>query len=172
MSSFVTSPSRSVPSYRITGLAAAPFRSLFALTDAELVAHGARRCTVDSKPGFPDRVALRDAEVGETVLLVNHTHLPDAGPYTASHAIYVAEGSTDRFDALDRVPDALRTRLLSVRAFDRDRMMIDAEVVDGRDVEPVIERFLAAPATDFLHLHFARRGCYAARVDRAGRDAH
>ena len=38
--------------------------------------------------------------------------------------------------------------------------------VEGRALEPVIERLLSSLATGYLHLHFARPGCYAARVDR------
>ena len=31
---------------------------------------------------------------------------------------------------------------------------------------PLIERYLARGDVSYLHLHFARRGCYACRVDR------
>jgi hypothetical protein len=45
-------------------------------------------------------------------------------------------------------------------------MMQDADVAEGQHVEPVIDRLLGAPGTAYLHLHFARHGCYIARVDR------
>jgi hypothetical protein len=61
----------------------------------------------------------------------------------------------------------LRSRLLSVRGFDEKGMMIDADVVDGRAIEPSIERLLANGTISYLHLHNAKPGCYAARVDRA-----
>ena len=53
-------------SFRVTGLDPAPFRHLFGLSHAALAAHGVKRYLVDSKPGFPDRVEVRDMEVGET----------------------------------------------------------------------------------------------------------
>src|SRR5262249_26987467 len=59
-------------SFRITGLSPDPFRPLFGLPDEELARHGARRYRADAKPGYPDRVELRDAEPGETLLLVNY----------------------------------------------------------------------------------------------------
>lgn len=46
-------------------------------------------------------------------------------------------------------------------------MMIDAEVIEGADAAPLIERFLANPKAAYLHAHNARRGCFAARIDRA-----
>jgi hypothetical protein len=45
-------------------------------------------------------------------------------------------------------------------------MMIDAEVVEGEQAETLIEKLLTNPRADYLHVHFARRGCYAARVER------
>jgi len=46
-------------------------------------------------------------------------------------------------------------------------MMLDAEVVLGHDLEPIIQRMLSVDAVDFLHIHNAKRGCFLARVDRA-----
>lgn len=152
--------------FRITGLPAAPFQPLFAMSDEELQAHHAKRYVVDHKPGYPDRIELRDAEVGERVILVNHEHLPDEGPYRSRHAIFVIEGATRSYDAVDRIPAVLRTRMLSLRAFDAAGMMVDAELVAGVDIESSIERFFADPAVQFLHGHYASRGCYACRIDR------
>ena len=79
--------------FRITGLSPESFRPLFGLADTELARHGAVRRLVDCKPGYPDRIELRDADIGESVLLVNFTHLPVATPYRSSYAIYVREGA-------------------------------------------------------------------------------
>jgi hypothetical protein len=64
------------------------------------------------------------------------------------------------------VPEVLRLRLLSVRAFDEMGMMLDADVVHGRDLEPVLVRMLGRSEVAYIHLHNAKPGCYAARVDR------
>src|ERR1700745_3699066 len=132
-------------SFRITGLSPEPFRPLFGLSDQALAAQGVRRYVADSKPGFPDRVEIRDAEPGETVLLLNYTHQPADTPYHASHAIFVREGAQARYDRTDEVPEALRLRTLSLRAFDTDGLIVDAELVDGRQIESAIERLFANP---------------------------
>src|SRR5512143_3699311 len=121
--------------FRITGLSPEPFRHLYGLSDAALAAVGARRCTVDAKPGFPDRVELRDGEPGETMLLLNFTHQPAASPYRASHAIFIREGAERAFDASNEIPEVLRIRTLSVRAFDRAGDMLDADLVEGPELE-------------------------------------
>lgn len=154
-------------SFRVAGLSAEPFRHLFGLPDDALARHGAQRCVADEKPGFPDRIELRDVEPGERVLLVNYTHLPSNGPYRASHAVYVREGADTAYSAVDQVPASLRSRLLSVRAFDANDMMVDADVTPGTEAEALIERLLALPQVTYLHVHYARRGCYACRVERA-----
>jgi hypothetical protein len=154
-------------SFRILGLDPAPFRHLFGLSDDQLAAQGARRYVVDRTPGFPDRVEVRDLAPGETAILLNYTHQPADTPYRASHAIFVGEGARTRFDAVDTIPEVLRLRPLSLRAFDADHMMVDAEVIDGSEAGDAIERFLADPAVAYIQAHYARPGCYAARIERA-----
>ena len=153
--------------FRIRGLSPEPFRHLFGQSDQALAAHGARRCVAEVSPGFPDRIELRDAQVGESVLLINYVHQPAATPYRASHAIFVLEGATAPFDAIGQEPRVLRTRPLSLRAFDADHMMVDADLLDGSELELGIERLLARPDTAYIHAHYAKRGCYAALIERA-----
>lgn len=154
-------------SYVIQGIDPAPFRHLYGLSDAALAAERVVRMTVTAKPDAPCRVELVDVDPGETVLLVNFEHLPVASPYRSAHAIFVREGAEVPARFVDAVPEPLAIRLLSVRAFDRDGMMTDAEVLEGRELEPLIARMFADPAVDYLHVHNAKRGCFAARVDRA-----
>ncbi|MGI8840099.1 MAG: DUF1203 domain-containing protein [Caulobacteraceae bacterium] len=154
-------------SFRITGLPAEPFQHLFGLSDADLTAHGAKRYVADAKPGFPDRIEVRDAEPGESVLLVGHVHQPANTPYHASHAVFVREGASRAYDRVDEIPDALRARVLSLRAFDMAHMMVDADLVDGDALEGGIKRLLANPEVAYVHAHYAKRGCYAARIERA-----
>lgn len=154
-------------SFVIAGLDPAPFRYLYGMDDAALAAEGVVRVVADGKPGYPCRVTLEDAEPGEALLLLNYEHLPARNPYRSRHAIFVREGAETPARHVDAVPEQLACRLLSVRAFDRHAMMTDADVIDGRELETLIERWFADPATAFLHVHNARRGCFAARVDRA-----
>jgi hypothetical protein len=151
-------------SFRITGLPAEPFAGLFALPDEQLRAHGAFRRIADG--GYPCRISLTDSEPGDELLLVNHEHHQVGSPYRMRFAIYVRQGE-ERFDAVDRVQEQLRRRMLAVRAFDTDAMMVGHELVDGLRIEQAIERLFANPAAGYLHVHFASPGCYAARVERA-----
>jgi hypothetical protein len=153
-------------SFRITGLDAKPFRHLYGLSDSELAAHGAIRYVAESKPGYPDRVELRDVEPGESVLLVNYEHQPTESPYRSSHAIYVREGAEEAYNRVGEVPQCMLIRPLSLRAFDDKGMMVDADLVEGSDVEAMIARMFENPNVAYIHAHNARRGCYAARIDR------
>ena len=63
-------------SFQITGLDAAPFRRFYGLSDEELQGVGVKRLIADTRPGFPDRVELRDVERGEALLLLNYLHQP------------------------------------------------------------------------------------------------
>jgi len=153
--------------YQITGLDPALFQKYFSLSPEALAPLGVSFVTADdSVPGFPCRVSLADAAPGERLLLINHEHLSTASPYRSAHAIYVAENSTTLTSLTDQIPAYISDRIISVRAFDRSDMMVEGDVVEGAQVEDVIIRYLDIPGVTYLHLHFARRGCYAARVDR------
>ncbi|KIT14478.1 DUF1203 domain-containing protein [Jannaschia aquimarina] len=153
--------------FQIHALSPAPFADLFGLSDAELAARNARRVVVDAKPGAPCRVSLRDAELGETVLLANHVHLDAASPYRASHAVYVRAGVEQADPAPGEVPAMIARRDLSLRALDGDGMIVDAALMPGSKTAETLGRMLAAPHVVEVHLHFAARGCYAARATRA-----
>ena len=152
--------------FQVIGLAAEPFRPLFGMSDAELGQRGVQRVQVEAKPGAPCRITLDDAEIGESVLLLNYEHQPAETPYRSRHAIFVRERVEAARPAAGEVPPALARRLLSVRAFDGDHLMTDADVVDGSEAGALFERLLADPAVAYLHAHYARRGCFAARVER------
>jgi hypothetical protein len=153
--------------FRITGLPPELFQPLFGLPDAQLARHGAVRCIVDRMPGYPDRIELRDPDPGESVLLVNYVHLPVQTPFRSSYAIYVREGARARYDRINEVPEQLRSRVLSLRAFDQNDMLCDADIVEGGAVEALIERLLSGTGTAYVHAHYAKPGCFAARIDRA-----
>jgi hypothetical protein len=153
-------------SFRVRGLSPEPFRKYFEMNDTELRALGARRVVADGD-GYPCRVSLGHAKAGEELILLNYEHLPVESPYRSRHAIYVARESGAAFDQVDTVPEVMLTRLLSVRAFDREHMIVDADVVEGKDAAAVFARLFANPEAEYLHVHNAKRGCYSARVERA-----
>ena len=153
-------------SFRILGLTPEQFEPYFAMSDDELRAIGAVRHTVE-QDGLPCRVSLEHARLGDEIVLVNFEHQPGHTPYRSRHAIYVSRRATRAYDEIDQVPETILTRLVAVRAFDANDMMIDADVVEGVNAAALFEKMLADPAAKYLHVHNARRGCYAARVERA-----
>jgi hypothetical protein len=153
--------------FRIVALPAEAFEPFFRMGDAELQAAGGRRVVADEKPGFPCRVSLADAEVGETVLLLPFTHHDVATPYRASGPVYVRSGAAPARPEVGEIPQMLQHRLLSIRAYDEAAMLVGADVAEGRDLEATIRRLFADPSARYLHVHNARPGCYNCRVVRA-----
>ena len=152
--------------YAISGLDPAPFVHLIGLGDEELSVHGAVRMTADRRPAFPCRVQLDDAQVGETLLLVNHVSHGGKNPYRASHAIFVSESATQPAAYRDEIPPALERRILSLRAFDSQGMMADAALAQPGEADAVIRRMLEDDNVDHIDAHTAIRGCFMARVER------
>ena len=153
-------------SFRLVGLAAENFEPLFAMSDAELAALGARRTTADAAVGFPCRVSLADADVGDELLLLPFEHLGTGSPYRASGPVFVRRGARRAVLPAGEIPPYVTRRLMSVRAYDADDMMVQADVCEGADVRAAIERLLADDGVAFIHLHNARRGCFSCRVER------
>lgn len=153
-------------SFRIRGLSSTPFVELYGLDENALAARGVRRYVVDASPGFPDRIELRDADPGETVLLLNYEHQPADTPYRASHAIFVREGALQPAEFVDTVPEVMLRRTLSLRAFDADHAMVDADLAEGEGIAALIRKFLSDEQVSYIQAHYARRGCYAARIER------
>jgi len=151
--------------YRITGLEPAPFAPLFKLDDAELEAKGMTRMTVDN-PNFPCRVSLRDCELGDEVILLNHVSHDGNNPYRASHAIFVSKSATAAAVYTDEIAPALDRRILSLRAFDADGMMVEAALAQPGEADGVVRNLLANPAATHIDAHNAIRGCFAARIER------
>ena len=152
--------------YRIQGLDPAPYRPLFGLSDGELTKRGIVRMTVDS-PTFPCRVSLTDRDLGEKVLLLNHVSHDVAGPYRASHAIFVTEGADEPAEYVDEVPPVFATRVLSLRGFDRQGMMAEAILAQLGEADAGIRKLFANPEIVSIHAHNATRGCFSAKIERA-----
>ncbi len=151
--------------YVVRGISPVPFRALFALSDAELAAQGIQRCFADDD-GYPCRVSLAHANIGEEVLLLSYEHQSASSPYRAIGPIFVRKVAATQAMLTGAIPEPFRTRLLSVRAYNRQDCIVDAEVEEGVRVEPLIARMFGNPDAAYLHVRYARRGCYAGRIDR------
>jgi hypothetical protein len=153
--------------FKAIGLDPEPFLAWHGLNDDELVHARARRRVADETPGFPCRISLEDAPRGERVILLPYEHHAVNSPYRAAGPIFVREHARRWDQAIGVVPPVLRTRLLSVRGYDAAGLMEDADVIPGEALQERIETLFANDRIDYLHVHFARRGCYACRIERA-----
>jgi hypothetical protein len=142
------------------------FSHMYGLSDESLKEKGVLTYIAQSKPGYPCRVTLEDAEPGERLLLLNHEHLAVDNPYRSSHAIFIRDGAVANKMAPNQVPETVSGRLVSIRAFDSLDMMIDARVVEGENSVKEINKLFATPEIEYLHVHTAKQGCFLASVDR------
>ena len=154
--------------YLIRPLPLAAFKPLFQMSDDALIALGARRMTAQTTHSCPCRVSLMDADPGDLLLLANVRHLDaPSSPYRAEGPVLVRETAVQASPTPGELPDQLTRRLLSVRNYDANWMMTDADVVAGVDLAAWLRAGFARPQTSVIHIHTARRGCYLAAAVRA-----
>ena len=156
-----------MPNFRVTGLDPAPFVPLFHRSDAELASCGVARCIAPPNATWPCRVSLAQAEPGEELLLLPFVHQPGLSPYHASGPIYVRRGVTRAVLAPGELPQIVRTRLMSIRAYDVRDWIVEGMVRDGALVAGELERLMQRSDVAYIHLHNAGRGCFACHVERA-----
>lgn len=152
--------------FQLSGLHHDAFEPLFALPDAQLLSLGAVRRFATEASGFPCRVSLQDAEVGDEVLLLPYQHQPAASPYRASGPIFVRRGVRQLTLPPGVVPPYVSKRLISLRAYDIDDMMIDASVCEGAHVAEQLDQLFYKCAVAYVHLHNAKRRCFSCLASR------
>jgi hypothetical protein len=143
------------------------FTHLFSMNDADLESQGARRMSVDAHPGYPCRVSLIDAPVGERVILTHFQHHNANSPYQSAGPIFVRQVAQTAKPQVNEIPIMFQHRLLSVRAYDKAAMMKGARVVAGQVLEETIRDFFTNEAISYLHIHNAAPGCFNCMVQRA-----
>ena len=153
--------------FQFVALPSENFTHFFSMTDEELGSRGARRMQVDEHPGFPCRVSLMDAPVGESVILTHFQHHQANSPYQSAGPIFVREVAETATPPVNEIPVMFHHRLLSVRAYDETAMMKAAKVVEGKALEETIRNFFANEAVSYLHIHNAAPGCFNCLVQRA-----
>jgi len=117
---------------------------------------------------YPVRCCLSDAHDDAEVVLTSVMPFRGESPYAARSPVYLhAERCAGHAGQAGVVPEMLRSRLLSVRAYDDAHMLTGTEVLPGTELEGAIERLLGDAPGAYLHVHFAGPGCYACRIDRA-----
>jgi Protein of unknown function (DUF1203) len=155
-------------SFRVSGISPEVLNEFRQLSDDELRERNVFRYIADHKPGYPCRVSLVDAEVGESLLLLNYGHLLSSSPYRSVGPIFVRESALETYVRVDEIPEVLRApgRLLSVRAYDRNDMLAGAVVIETAEIDQSIQKLFANRQVAYLHVHYAGPGCFACRIDR------
>jgi hypothetical protein len=156
-------------SFRVSGISPEVLNEFRQLSVDELQQRNVFRYLADRKPGYPCRVSLVDAEIGESLLLLNFGHLMSSSPYRSVGPIFVRESARETYVRVDEIPEVLRApgRMLSMRAYDSNDMLAGAVVVGTAEIEQSIQEFFADCQAVYLHVHYAGPGCFACRVDRA-----
>ena len=163
-----TQPELEIPmTYAINGLSPHAFDLYRGLDDDQLAGLSARRITVTSKPGFPCRITLEDADVGESVILLHHVSHDVATPYRSAYAIYVRENALAAATYRDSIPPVFLGRPLAMRAFSPDAMLLTARLALPGEAEAAIVELMADAAIEYVDVHNAAHGCFAARVERS-----
>jgi hypothetical protein len=150
--------------YRIEGLAPAQFAGLFAMSDEELAERNARRAVADG-PGFPCRITLEEAAVGEELVLVNYVSHDAPTPFRASHAIFVRKDAKPA-SYTDAVPEMFATRTLGLRGFDAQGMLRGALLARPGEADGRIRELFEQAEVAEIHAHNAALGCFLARIER------
>jgi hypothetical protein len=151
--------------YRIIGLSPEAFAPLFALDDAALAAQRAERVIAATQPGYPCRISLEDARVGEELILLHHVSHDVFTPYRSAFAIYVRAG-VETATYVDTLPPVLKGRPIALRGFDETGRMRTANLAAPGQVDAGIHALFANDEIAYIHAHNAAHGCFVARVDR------
>lgn len=152
--------------YRIEGLKRETYAELLGLGDDDLAARQARRVKADSKPGFPCRVTLEDAEPGESLILFNHVSHDVPTPFRSAYAVYVRETAAEPACYVDAPPPVFAGRALGLRGFDREGMLRGALLALPGEADSKIRALFDRPEIETIHAHNAAAGCFAAKIVR------
>jgi len=154
------------PHFKIKSLEAEEFSNLFTLDNSELEKIGATRITVDSCPGYPCRVSLEDAEIGEEVILVSYLHHKTNSPYRGNGPVFVRKKGKTTVLEMDEIPTMLSHRLLSLRGYNRNGIMKKALVVEGENLREQLIKIFENEEISYIHIHNAKPGCFNCSVER------
>ena len=111
---------------------------------------------------------LIHAEGGDALVLASYDPFTVRSPYAGDGPVFVhADGCEPFAPAPGKLSEQLAGRVLSVRAYDEDAMMVEARVLRGEGFAEHAAERLDDERVAFPHAHFAGPGCVAVRVDRA-----
>jgi hypothetical protein len=156
-----------VNDFKFVPLEREEFDSFMDLNDTELESHQAKWMIVDEEPGYPCRVSLEDAKIGEKVLFMPYWHHDVKSAYRAMGTVLVREKAQTTECKVNQVPKMLLHRLLSVKAYDSSNMMVDHDIANGSELESKLKEHFQNSIVEYIHLHYASPGCFCSAVYRA-----
>ena len=121
----------------------------------------------DSPRGYPCRVCLEDAQMGEELLLFSYSPFEHPAPYRNVGPIFVHAHSCTPYRREGVVPELMRGRLLALRSYDASDHMVECDLVEGAALESMVSRFFTNADAAYIHAHNARAGCFMCRIERA-----
>jgi hypothetical protein len=152
--------------FKIMALSYNQFADLFLLSRLELKKIGAVKMIVDKTPGFPCRVSLQDATIGEEVLLLPFQHHKTTSAYQSTGPIFVRKNAIEATLGLNEIPTMLLHRLLSLRCYNKEGIMIHATVVEGEVLSETLQELFTDNKIAYVHIHNAKPGCYNCIAER------
>ncbi len=142
------------------------YNSLFKRTTEELAKKNMVKMRVNSNPGFPCRVSLEDALIGEEVLLLPFEYHKTTSPYKASCPVFIRKNAVKANLAVNEIPTMLFKRQQTLRVYDTNGMMIAAKSSRTDDIRKEIETLFMNPKASYIQVHNTNPGCYNCQVDR------
>ena len=141
----------------------------FRATQTDDRGNALRRMTATDDSGFPCRVCLRCAEVGEEVLLGSYDLPRPRGIYWTPSPVFIHAEACVPYVADGALPEIVRRNtIVSVRAYDaQDMVLYDlGRIGCGSDIDDALATALDDPRTVFVNIHTARPGCMLCRVEK------
>lgn len=152
--------------FQIVALQEKEFNNLFLMNEEVLKSIGAVKIIANKNPGYPCRISLKDAEVGEEVILLNYQYHSVNSPYKASGPIFIRKGATTAKLDVNEIPHMLHHRYLSVRGYNTDSMIVEARVTEGVHLRENIDEIFDNKEVEYIHILNAKPGCYNCLVNR------
>jgi hypothetical protein len=156
-----------VNDFKFVALEREEFDSFMDLNDTELESHQAKWMIVDEEPGYPCRVSLQDAKIGENVLFMPYWHHDVKSAYRAMGTVLVRENAKTTKLEVNNVPQMLLHRLLSLKAYDSNNMMVAHDLAKGSELGSKLKEQFQNSGVEYIHLHYASPGCFCSAVYRA-----
>ena len=153
--------------FQINSLDGKNFKKYFSMPASELSSIGAYLFNADECPCYPCRVSLTDADIGESVLAISYEHHPALSPYHSVGPIFIRKDAQMYVPEKNEIPAMLRHRLLSVRGYNSNGLMIGADTNEGNDIETILVEQFHNASVEYIHIHNAAPGCFNCSVTRA-----